>query len=227
MIEHLKQNKSAKTSNFAKTILLIGLITAGIMISGCVSNEPKATDTKTSTEVQSIEKSDVQTPDLIIKPSDVSGFTLKYYLYLALPKSKPLNTVPIDILYYNSAPYGFYSYEDTLPVGTRYVGQSSYWIDDSKRVVMVRVVKFDSSSGLKDYFLVNRSKMVTCEDPGNPNIGDNSAYCNSPDATGDVVTTKLEFSRSNYYVYVYIKDDATKSLSEAIRIAKVVEGRLD
>ena len=61
---------------------------------------------------------------------------------------------------------------------------------------------------------------------GNPNIGDASFYM-SMTKNIDVGQFRLRFIQKNYMVQIEVLDEKDKSLNEAIRIAKIVNRRLD
>ena len=227
------KNKSAKTSHVVKVVLLVGFIALAAFLSGCITQQPQAQSpiTESVSKIpavdQSDQKIDAQTPDLIVKSGDVLGLKLGYYFYIAFPQSKSLDVIPDDIIYINNPPRGFSQYTDTLPVGTRYVGQTSNWKDNSGRVVVIRVLRFDLNPGFKNYFSRDLSTRFVCTDTGSPNIGDYSTYCNQSSTSPDVISTRLEFSYGNYYVRVDVTDEKGKSLSEAMEISQKIKSRLD
>jgi hypothetical protein len=222
---------------FMKKRLLMCIIFVGIVfVAGCIGGE-KATNSKTSIDSQTNQKSDTQTPDLIIKQSDVPGLALWDFNFISVPKSSSYN--------YTSQQQGsVVETRDTkVPVGNRNVGQVSTWIDhQTRREVGVVVKNFDTDSGFKEFF---DSLLIRCDETikagkwknsenvldvgcGSPNIGDNSFdnYIISIDAP-DFKTVGLDFSQRNYFVQITVVDKKEKSLDEAIRIAKIIKSRLD
>lgn len=158
-----------------KKLLLICIIFAGIVfVAGCIGGE-KATNSKTSI--------DSQTPDLIIKKSDVPGLSLRDFKFISIPQSISYN--------YTSQQQGsVVETRDTkVPVGNRNVGKVSTWIDhQTRREVGVVVKNFDVDSNFKEFF---DSLRIRCDKTmkaggwknsetvldfgcGSPNIGDNS-----------------------------------------------------
>lgn len=209
-----------------KKMLHISIIVGIVFVAGCIGGE-KVTDTG--------QKSVTETSDLIIKQSDVPGLPQIKSYYFAFPKSRSLVNVNSRILagwHMNMVGDDIVKvYEDTLPVGTKNVGQNSNFLDNSGRRITVSFTKFDSNSEFKKYFVdkqeVCKNIKTNLEGCGLPNIGDDSYYSyrvrnNQP----DVETIVLEFVHRNYFVYIEVIDEKEKSLNEAIRIAKIVESRI-
>ncbi|MCZ7385535.1 MAG: hypothetical protein O8C63_12425 [Candidatus Methanoperedens sp.] len=214
---------------FMKKRLLMCIIFVGIVFAAGCLGEEKAANSNTSM--------DSQTPDLIIKQSDVPGLGLWDFKFISIPKNSSYN--------YTAQQQG--NDEETkdkkVPVGNRYVGQVSTWIDhQTQREVGVVVKNFDADSGFKEFF---DSLLIRCDETmkarkwkssenvldfgcGSPNIGDNSFdnYIIHQDAP-DVKTVGLDFSQRNYFVQITVVDKKEKSLDEAIRIATIIKSRLD
>jgi hypothetical protein len=253
---HLKNNKSAKMSKMSRTGLMIFLIIAGIVFaSGCIGGE-KAIDTKSSTVVSTqtpvsvktplptqasvsvktptktpvSQESNATSPDLLIKPSDVPGLSLKDYNFYSV-NEKDIYIIK-NYIGSLSAPPGYY--KTSLPAGSRNIGQTSTWKGDGIQVVNVEVLKFDSDAGIKDYF---DSELKKCDNMvkqdqqkqgqcGSLSIGDNSYYTS-------VIPTNawLTFSQRNYHVdirvTVNVTDEKDKGLNEAIRIGNIIKSRLN
>ncbi|MCG7849663.1 MAG: hypothetical protein MIO93_10855 [ANME-2 cluster archaeon] len=208
-----------------KKILIISILIIGIVfISGCTSEDNTKSETSTST--QSNQESDSQNSELIIKPSDVPELRLLSYQYFAYPKSESW----VEVITPHAVPGKYY--EDTLPIGYRYAGQLSTWGDDSGRRVNFVLAKYDSNSGFLDHFneikqygntkKENPDSYKNFED-GDPKIGENSYYSTEKDI---VETTQLEFTHENDHIYILVTDEAN-TLNEAIRLAKIIESRLD
>ena len=118
-----------------KLLIICILIVSIVFITGCTSNEQA--NSEISSDYQTIQKSD--TPDLIIKSSDVSGLSLVDYKFYSVSKSG----------FYDGESRGINSkeYTDALPLGNRNVGGCSIWKDESGRGVAVDIHKYDSDSG--------------------------------------------------------------------------------
>ena len=136
-------------------------------------------------------------------------------------------------------------YTDVLPIGTRNVGQTSQWRDESGRRVEVYLIKTDSSSFNKYYAegmdaiidQVNKdpqqysgSWTLSTEDVNNMvhlNIGDYSYYIPRLDSKNpDIQQTDLVFLYKDNLVMVIVIDETDESISEAKRIAKKIKSRL-
>lgn len=203
-----------------KRLLVIFLIFSIIFISGCTTEE------KTNS-FQNNQQSDGNIASLIIEPNELPGLDLGYYKFFAVSKSN---------VYTFENQSGVKEYEDVLPLGTRNVGQSSAWADKSGRIVQVGFQKYDSNSGLKEQITVYNETLRNnlfeeydeLLDVGNSNIGDSCEYFsqiynNQP----EISQTVLKFVYKNYIVGVMVVDEKAKSKNEAIRIAEIVESRLD
>lgn len=208
-----------------KKLLLLFVIMGIVFVAGCIGGE-KATDTKTSTDAQTNQKTVADTSDLIIQQSDVPGLTMSSFNYIAFPKSSSLIEIDQNILITSGMQREMKIYEDTLPLGTRNVGQQSNWKDNFGRIVMVRLIKFDTNPKFNQDIL--KSRINNCANKGYQNIGDISLCTSgSPSDSPDVVITSLIFTYKNYFIFLYVKDEKEKSESEALRIAKIVKGRLN
>ena len=215
-----------------KISIICILIVSVIFISGCTSDEQASSDILTSS--QSNQESATQSPELIIKQSDVPGLTLNqnYDLY-AVQK----NTVYV---YGNES--GRIKYTDTLRMGYRNVGENSRWGDHSGRGVNVELFKYDSNSGLMEiifkikdsYDTVSKEELKVAEEEkgikfvfGDPNIGDYSYYVSTTDINTDIKATSITLIYKNNLVFMSVIGEKDKSFNEAIRIAKLVKSRLD
>ncbi|WP_406656636.1 hypothetical protein V7O62_12355 [Methanolobus sp. ZRKC2] len=222
-----------------KNILMIFILIACLLFSGCVSSEDEGiSEASFSSETDS---ESYPAPDLIIKPSDVPGLTLDDYFFYAAPKS--------DIYTYNSSRGS--KYTDALPLVTRNVGEKSYWIDKSGRAVSVEIEKFDSDEGLEfmfkrgyEWIEIFKTAMEEQDvqlqgaeyDTDTCNIGTNGFYsCSSPSEESDISYANLSdishtdlifMTSNNELVTVNVMDEKGKDLDEAIRIAKIIEDRL-
>lgn len=203
-----------------KKILLICIIVLGIVfVAGCIGGE-KATDTKTSTDSQTNPKSVSETSDFIIKQSDVPGLSLKQGCFYGYSKSSSFNyTYLMGISQYNC--YGIaQNTPTTLQIGKKNVGQYSMWEDASGRSLTFVLYEFDTTSDVISIFNSMKKKYDSA------NIGDYSFYIVGSQ-TPDIEKGSLQFLKKNHYVTISIKDEKGKGLNEMMRIAKIVEGRLD
>lgn len=215
-----------------KLLLTCILIMSIIFIAGCIGEEK--TDIGTTASSQISPEYEDQTPDLILKPSDVPGLTCDRYSFLAIPKNTPHE-------------YGDRSesieYEDILPIGYRNVGEHSSWMDQLGRRVTVSLHKLDSSpsefieayTNNKDQFEKDREEYYLkltetngCDyDWGDPYIGDWSNYLGTTNQNTLIQEISLQFIHKNNWVEVSVIDEEGKSKKEAIRIAKIIKSRLD
>lgn len=240
-----------------KYLIICILIVSVIFISGCTSEE--ITNSETSIDSQNNQQSDTQNPELIIKQSDVPGLILNRYNFYAVPKSTPeigLDDYNIDevnetnIMLILMIPVMGLSnsqeYDNVLPIGTRNVGQSSTWKDESGREVKIVLTKFDSSKSFHNYyaeawdFIVDyanqnpqkfSSGFITMDDINNKvdlSIGDYCYYTSKQNQYNpDVQETSLIMLYENNYVLITVKDEVGESENNAIRIAKKIKNRLD
>ncbi len=205
------------------------LIVSVAFVAGCISGE-KASDTKTSTDTQTNQKSVAETSDFIIKQSDVPGLTLDESGFLGYSKSRPF-ILPINNSFFYKCNIENPNCAKELPIGNRNVGQFSFWKDTSGRFLGFKLSKFDTNSDAISY--INREIEICNKYPkdlsdfscASPNIGENSYYEYRVDK--DIGSVRLDFLHKNYYVFITYTDEKEKTLKEAIRIAKIVEGRLD
>ncbi|MDW7732940.1 MAG: hypothetical protein SCH66_10995 [Methanolobus sp.] len=212
-----------------KHIMTISIVIACLLFTGCISNEE-------DTSEASYYSGSVQTPDFIIKPSDVPGLTLNSYFFYAVPEN--------EIYTSNSSPGS--KYTESLPVGTRNVGEKSYWMDESgQHAVAVEIEKYDSDDGLEAMFehgyewieIVRNATEHGVDiqgieydtyDTDACDIGTNGIYSSkAPSDKPKISYTTITFMTSNNeLVTVNTIDERGKDLDEAIRIAKIVEARL-
>lgn len=202
-----------------KKLLPILIIIIGIVfVAGCIGGE-KATDSQN-------QKSGTQTPELIIKPGDVPGLTMSRFYYIAFPISSSLIEIDSKMGHFRSMSPEMRMYEDTLPLGTRNVGQDSYWNGSSGRQVQIRAIKFDSNPKFNEGYYKTFSN--NCVNKGFQNLGD-ITFCDSGSLSNspDVMVTSLRFTYKKYFIFVYVTDEKDKSESEALRISKIIKSRLD
>ena len=230
-------------------ILICLLIVSVTFISGCTSDEQASSEISTSS--QSNQESDTQNPELIIKQSDVPGFSLDIYHYYAIQKSVSMNDIPDNMGLNN---FNLISgrerdsikgiplsrYNDKLPIGLRNCGEVSCWSDDSGRKVIVRILNFDSNSNFEEYFNNYNSyllddynwivddynfRLINCYDDNS--VGDFSKICEFKSANKDIVSIFIEFSHENYIILVDVIDEGDLTKKEVIRIGEIIESRLD
>jgi hypothetical protein len=214
--------------NLLLTCILIGSI---IFIAGCIGDEK--TDAGTPASSQITQESDDQTPDLILKPSDVPGLTLGSYVFRAVQK---------NALYTSDDSWtDTKEYKDALPIGYRNVGETSSWSDQSGRALTIMLLKYDSyiDTASTDNYAADAADRYEKElekgilstgyerDWGDPHVGDYSFYVATTDPNTSIQTTKITFACNNYVAVVFFTDEEGKSKKEAIRIAKVIKSRLD
>lgn len=213
-----------------KKLLVICILTISIIfITGCIDDGKIETGTTSSS--QDNHESDTQTTDSILKQSDVPGLTLSSCTLFAIPK----NAVDFNdqIEYYADAP----------PIGYKNVGEKSRWIDQFGREIRVNLVKNIANSTVdkngvnqstfeqfKDRILIGPREMYKSSfdyEEGDPHIGDYSFYYANTDKNTEIQSTMIYSYYNKNYIIVYAVDDKDKSKKEAIRIAKIVESRLD
>ena len=209
----------------AKKTLILFILLACLLISGCVGEEDESTS-----EADTLPDN---APDFIIEPDDVSGLTLNSYFFYAVPEN--------DL--YTRRLYNASKYTDDLPSGTRNVGEKSYWMDESgQHAVAVEIEKYDSSEGLESIFengkewmeILRKAEQHEANLPwaeyetDTCNFGTNGYYeSKSSLDEPDISYTSLIFMTSdNELVTINVRDDAGKDLDEAFRIAEMVEDRL-
>ena len=195
-----------------------------MFIAGSIGEEK--TDAGTPASSQISQESDDQTPDSILKPSDVPELTLDHSYFTALPKYGDAEGI---------------MYKDALPTGYRNVGEVLMWSDRlDRRVVSVKLVKHDSYSNsklielftdsednYKEEFAKREHEPNTDYYWGDPHIGDCSWYLASTGQGTGTNWTRLQFIYNDNWVDVSVKDEKDKSKKEAIRVAKIIKSRLD
>lgn len=190
----------------------------------------------------------------LIKPSDVTGLFLYDILFYAYPEnSSYLPTTFNDprnrIEYKDVLPIGY----KNVGQGAVWTCESGQWAPG--RWVGIDIIKYDSNSGLEegsaDRIQSYRSRTEeemkeSCCSFGLPSIGDTNIcyYVTKPnepcpwfdpeegvwkfDPDDFTWNTVLIFIHDNYSVTVMVTDEKKKkSIDEAIRIAKIIEGRFD
>ena len=220
-----------------KLLLICILIMSIIFITGCIGEEKP--DTETLSTSQNNQQSNSQTTELLLKQNDLSGHALTSYSFKAYPK--------VTEFYSNNQNF-LTKYSDILPEGKRNVGQSMEWhqMTDQRLTVTVDLTKCDSNSGFEDYLELienimheslneldskEKEEFITGYgfEEGNPDIGDHSYYKSMAyggPSTG-IYATGLTFYYKNYLCHITVLDAKDKSKNEAIRIAKIIESRLD
>ena len=230
--------KNCVEGRFIKKLLLICILVMSIIfITGCIGEEKP--DTGTLSTSQNNQQSNSQTTELLLKQNDLLGYALKSYSFKAYPK--------VTEFYLNNQNF-LTKYSGVLPEGKRNVGQSMEWQEmvDQGLTVTVDLTKYDSNSGFEDYLELTENIMheslnkLDSEkkeefiigygfEEGNPDIGDHSYYKSMAYAgpsTG-IHATYLTFYYKNYLCQITVLDAKDKSKNEAIRIAKIIESRLD
>ena len=224
-----------------RLLIICILIVSVIFISGCTSEEK----TETPMSSQNSQESDTESTGSILKSSDVSGYTSsghrflsvkKNALYVPEPERNSNALIPVGW----DSRSGAVEYTDTLRMGYRNVGEEIWWRTESGKGLMVSVNKFDSDpdSSLIELFNelkekseraseVLNSAQLDIMDIGDPKIGDYSYYFATIDTTTDIQHTKLYFIHGNTGVTVDAIDEKGISKSTAIRVAKIIEDRLD
>ena len=212
-----------------KKLLLICIIIVGIVfIAGCIGGE-KVTDSKSSTDSQTNQKSDVQIPDFILKSSDLpSGFVYYNSLKAAILKSdycliKDISDGSLQKKNgYSTKPY---QYGDLGTDYRDYMGSIMYVLNDKgqiKKSVKVDYYIFDSSEGLKEHI----EKIEKSNSPltGLPNIGDYSTWVDEEyKSDTDLLISYVSFASKSNLVIVTVLDEKDKVHEEALRIAKIVK----
>ena len=226
-----------------------------IFISGCVGEE--RTNSKTSTESQINQPSDTQSPDLIIKPSDVPRLNLASYYSISYPENSELlfsdsyaDSAGGYIFFKgrvneNEAVDGLYNrrYTDILMLGQRKIGEYSRWSDEIGRSASVHHVRYDSNNNFPNatnHELYNIPIIEYLKF-----LEDSYDSANTPDMIGyedpeigdysllveteinSVRNTWIGYTYNDYIVDIEVKDDKENSRNEALRIAKIVKNRLE
>ena len=235
----LRINDSTE-GQFMKKLLLTCILIVGIVfIAGCIGGEK--TDAGTPASSQISQESDAQTTDSILKQKDVPGREFKDYKIFSAPKS---SNVILGTDYMSDRSH----YETE----TKKIGEISEWRHDGRnQAVVFYYMKYDSNENFPtrgSNFLVcygvmfyNQSYLEelknTDHDPNidifdyeYPDIGDYSLYTIGKVKSryaDDIYTATLMYTYKNYIVFVKVIDDEEHSRSEAFRIAKLTESRLD
>ena len=217
-----------------KKILLICIMIVSVMfISGC-TNEG---NTETSMSSQNTPESNIQLTDSILKSSDISGYDSISNTLYSVPKNTlyvPSEYIPGRFDHFSGAK----NYKDTLLMGHRNVGEVIGGGTQSGKKLFISVVKFDSDP---DSFLrvwVNPMKEVyepysadELEAAGiyisDPNIGDYSHSQSGINPETEIQQTLIRFIHGNTFVFVDVIDEKDTSKKTAIRIAKIIDSRLD
>ena len=225
-------SKFCRMIQMKKLLIICILIVSMIFISGCTSEG----NTETPMSSQNTQESNIQLTDSILKSSDVSGYDSYSHSLYSTPKNTlyvPFEWKPTNFHHH----YGADSYAN-LPIGHRNVGEELRVGDQSGKILYISVVKFDSDpdsflirwldSPMKVYEQISADQLeargISISDP---NIGDYSHMISSINPNTDVQTTEIRFIRGTTFVFVAVLDEKGISEKTAIRIAKIIEGRLD
>lgn len=215
-----------------KSPIIFILILSIMFISGCVDEEK----TEIPMKSQNTQESNTLPTGSILRSSDVLELTLISNNFYSVPKNT-LYTTPDQWIMMSSRGWDFYrgakQYTDTLLMGYRNVGEDIYWRDQSGKELSISVVKYDSDP---DSFLigwVNPTLLSDAElealgaDISDPNIGDYSRSVTSINPDTDVHYTEIRFVHDTTFVVVSATNEKGISKKTAIRIAKIIEARLD
>lgn len=232
---------SAEGLSLKKLLLICILIMCITFISGCIDEE-KNTETSTSSQI-SLE-SDSRLQDSILKQKDIPGRELKKYRNISAPKSS-------NVIYGTD----YLNDWDRYETETKKIGELSEW-EGRMMTVYFSYLKYDSNENFptkdsnvcKDIgspqfnIFYNMSVLEDMKNSGDdndfgildyecPNIGDHSIHIFSKSkskyAAEGIYTSTLMYTYKNYIVYIIVEDDEEHYRSEALRIAKLVESRLD
>ncbi|MBP1908415.1 hypothetical protein [Methanolobus bombayensis] len=245
---HIKKNHEVVG---VKKILVICIMIGCLLLSGCVGNEDGNT-TGMSDENSSIDSFTVESdsestkiaddsmplepdsefisfPDLIIEPIDVPELVFLEYRIFAVLKT--------DSFYVGARPETYLT--DNLPVDMRNVGEYSGWLENSSssgslKVTSITLFKYDSEDGFDGLINPLRNRFEEDDDSsiegwkyGTCNIGVDCFYFTEP-TSKDVSITTLRFYTSNHEVVEIVTNgEEDKSIEEAIRIAQIIEEKLD
>ncbi len=213
-----------------KLLIICILIVSVIFISGCTSDDKTNSESFSSDSQQS----NIQETKLILNRGDVPGFTLHSYHF-------KYHTKVTEYYLGDGNPW---TYSDVLPDGQRNVGQRMKWSDEEGHLVVVDLTKYDSNSGFEDFMKIDSIKqmqemygikdseindfLIQMEfEEGEPKIGDNSHYSSMLNYNSDKHMTGLIFTYNNYLCNINVLNVKEQSKNEAIRIAELIESRLD
>lgn len=221
-------------------MLIITIVITCLLFSGCAGDEGPS-ETSLSSEANS---SSAQNPDLIIKPGDVPEFTLDEYSFYAVPKNYSYELPDFNL---ENSSY-VEQYTDSLPLGTRNVGEMSRWVNEFGYEVTVSITKFDSDLGFESLdadknALKNISERREDTEYGTGSIGIDCYYYTITSGSLDedyksyMDYALVCFRTSNHEIVGVIvdydvigvadKEEKGESLNKAIRIAKIIEARMD
>lgn len=203
-----------------KNIAYLGIIALSLVIGGCI--------------VEKVIGEKV--PDPLIVPEDFPNMTLEYNDFFSLQENDTLN---ISGYLSGNANIATHKETESLPNGSRKVGQNMVWENETGKRIQVGYVKYDSNEGFKDFFdkqlrscpqrknntnMLAESLEIGCDPAG---IGEYGIYVsrvlkNDP----EMKSVSLQYSRGNYIVKVIVNDKKDVSFEEAVEIAKRIDDRL-
>ncbi|MDP2217390.1 MAG: hypothetical protein Q8J68_08900 [Methanolobus sp.] len=209
-----------------KNMFIIYVLIACVLFSGCMGVDNK--EVSEASFVSQTNSESTQVPDFIVKPEDVPGFNLLAYIIYSVPESDSFELSDIPKIEGNLTSH----YPFASPKGVCNVGEATIWIDQSERGVSASIYKFDSDLGIDEHFVYVK-KIIDGKIPasevvefGSCSIGTECYYNRIEQRSGFFTTQLTFFTSNNEMVIVGVTDDKEKSLDEAIRIARIVEGRL-
>lgn len=205
-------------------ILIFSILLICLLFSGCVDIDDKQISGVASDSLT--DSKSVQTPDLIVKTSDFPTMTLEDCHFMAASNSESFNIL-------RGQNYTRRSYTDVLPTDTRNVGESSTWSDKSGHKVMVDVYKSDLDSDFEEDWKEYKKHYSDMAAPIDQvkydtlSIGTDCFYTTVASDTNSEITCLDFISPENILIHITVVGENDKTLDEAIRIAKIVEDRLD
>lgn len=213
-----------------KKLMLIFVIIGIVFIAGCIGGE-KATDTKTPTDSQTNQKTVAEATDLIIKNSDLpAGFVLdEQYTDKRMLKKDLAFTMKNNRNSYEASRIR----DNKIPNDWRYIGENIKYTAPSGKEITISITVFDSNEGLKEVFeqfdlKLNPNGKVNenIEKSGHANIGDYSYWEEDKDSDPYLKYSKLIFSIKNNYITMLVRDDKENGHDLALKVAKLIAGRL-
>jgi len=239
-----------------KLLIICILIVSVIFISGCTNDEQTYSEISTDSQNNQqsdtqnpeliIKQSDVPKLTLmgysyLAVPKSTPFYGIDYLKdYINLNEINK-STAQVILSFPMGSLQSQQHYDNVLPIGTKNSGQTSIWNDESGREVRVYLHKFNSSNSYYKYYAEAMDVLVddANKNPQEPNsdyyknkvdlsIGDYCYYTSEQNQNNaDIEETFLVLLYKNNAVQISVEDETGESVNEAIRIAKLIEGRLD
>lgn len=190
-----------------------------IFISGCIGE--KYSNPESSANSSFNQQHYIQKSELIIKPSEIPGYKLVNYNNMAVSNSS-ICTINNYLHIGEGCDQANY-YNETIPTGNKHIYSYIIFAGDNGGMLIIQHLIFDSNDGMKERI---DQEMSNYKKTGQANIGDYSIWGEEP-ISSNVQNSEILFMIKNNFIRIHVIDGMQKGHEEALRIAKIIESRLE